>query len=125
MSTVFQQGNSKRPILNYSQDVPKGNVFMCKQIIPTNVKAEIDTLSFENRNEIITKIGDILFEKRQQIVKENKKDLKVIEEDDSMYDRLLLNQDRIQAMSQSCYALASINDPLKKYSQEENIQTKA
>jgi gamma-glutamyl phosphate reductase len=42
---------------------------------------------------------------------------------DFMYDRLLLTEQRIKAMSNSCYELIKILDPLSKFDNEKSLIT--
>ncbi|NUJ97906.1 glutamate-5-semialdehyde dehydrogenase [Candidatus Gracilibacteria bacterium] len=80
--------------------------------------------SFEMRNKLIKEIGDNIKKNKDLIIAENKKDLKKMTEDNPMRDRLLLDEKRINSMSEACYDLVDIEDPLLKYKDEKIIETK-
>jgi len=80
-------------------------------------------ISIEKRNKIIKDIWEKLSENKDLIISNNKKDLDVFDKENPMYDRLLLNEERIDSIKKWCYDLALIKDPLLKFEVEENIIT--
>ncbi len=83
----------------------------------------LTNLSFEKRNKIITDIWKNIIQNRELIKKENQKDLNKMDKNNSMYDRLFLDDSRIVWMANWCEELVKINDPEDKYSNEKIIKT--
>lgn len=81
-------------------------------------------LSFEKRNNIISDIWKAIIKNKDLIKMENQRDLTIMDISNPMYDRLLLNDDRIASISKWCDELIDIKDPLEKYNLEEKIETK-
>gem|GEM_PF-3526004 len=79
--------------------------------------------SFYIRNKLISKIAESIDKNRETILEENQKDLALMDKDNSLYDRLLLDNERIDGIIQACNELIEISDPLEKYNIEKNIQT--
>lgn len=75
------------------------------------------------RNKIIEEIWNIIIENIDIIKSENKKDLELINQSDSIYDRLLLTDNRINNISEWCYNLVKIDDPLSKYNSDKVLIT--
>lgn len=83
------------------------------------VSESFKNISIEKRNKIIKEIWDIISVNKNLIQVENQKDLKLMDINDSMYDRLLLTDNRIESITKSCYDLINIEDPLLKYNNDE------
>lgn len=98
------------------------NILNNLQIVKTASKS-ISNLSHLKRNKIICDIWKALINNKNRIKNENKKDLEKLEKTNTMYDRLLLTDDRIESMSNWCYKLITIKDPLKKYNKEKAKKT--
>lgn len=75
----------------------------------------IANYSTVQKNEILGKIAVDLRKKADFIVAENNKDLKAAEEEGiskALYDRLLLNRERINGMAVSIEEIAMLDDPI-------------
>lgn len=88
------------------------------------VSKDMNIISFQKRNDIITTLWKQLWLCIDRIKEENTKDLLMMDICDPMYDRLLLTDARILSMIQWCKILASMDDPLKKYDMEKGFITK-
>jgi glutamate-5-semialdehyde dehydrogenase len=67
------------------------------------------------KNNILRKIAADLKKKADYIIEENKKDLKSAEKDGvskALYDRLLLNKERVEGMAASIEEIAMLEDPV-------------
>ena len=72
-------------------------------------------LSMNQRNEILYSIALKIRERSQFIIDENEKDLKSAKDEgvtSALYDRLLLNADRLEGMACSVEDIAQLNDPV-------------
>jgi len=75
----------------------------------------ISSLTNSERNSILKNIAEKLREKRELIIKENDKDLKFAKESgvtSAFYDRLLLDEKRVEAMAVSVEQIAMLDDPI-------------
>lgn len=73
------------------------------------------TLSTKDKNEAILKIAEKLDENREKIVKENQKDVERARKKgmkDSLIDRLLLTEKRIDGMISACHTVVELEDPV-------------
>jgi glutamate-5-semialdehyde dehydrogenase len=84
----------------------------------------LTNLSFEKRNKIIGEIWKAIIKNKELIKRENQRDLANMDISNPMYDRLLLNDDRIISIGKWCDELVEIKNPLEKYNLEEKIETK-
>ncbi len=78
----------------------------------TTVLANLPT---KDKNKILREFSKTLLENKNLIQKENEKDLKYAKDNNlssAMIDRLLLNNDRIEAMSKSIDEIASLKEPV-------------
>ena len=78
----------------------------------TTILANLPT---KNKNKILREFSKTLLENKNLIQKENEKDLKYAKDNNlssAMIDRLLLNNDRIEAMSKSIDEIASLKEPV-------------
>ncbi|WP_345274971.1 glutamate-5-semialdehyde dehydrogenase [Litoribaculum gwangyangense] len=70
-------------------------------------------LSIEKRNAVLLKMASLLQKERKAIIEINKKDLEAYKGDDiSMYDRLKVDNSKVDEMIKSVTHLASQNDPI-------------
>ncbi len=70
-------------------------------------------LSIETRNAVLLKMAELLEQERSAIIKINKADLEAYDGDDiSMYDRLKVDDSKIDEMIKSATHLASQDDPV-------------
>jgi glutamate-5-semialdehyde dehydrogenase len=75
----------------------------------------IAKLSTIDKNNLLKKIASNLIKKTDSIVAENAKDLAMSKENNlssAMYDRLLLDKDRIMGMAKSIEEIADLEDPI-------------
>ena len=75
----------------------------------------ISSMTNSERNSILKKIAEKLRANRELIIKENDKDLKFAKESgvtSAFYDRLLLDEKRIEAMAVSVEEIAMLDDPI-------------
>lgn len=63
-------------------------------------------------SEVMIKLAQLLEENVAKILIENEKDLAKMDESDAMYDRVLLNEKRIQAMAASVREIAKYDSPV-------------
>lgn len=61
---------------------------------------------------ILLKLADLLEENVERILAENEKDLAKMDKNDAMYDRVLLNEKRIQAMAAGVREIAGYDSPV-------------
>ncbi len=79
----------------------------------------ISTMSTLDKNRILRKIAEKLREKKEQIIQENDRDLSDAKKSSlssAFYDRLLLDDKRIEAMAVSVEEIAMLEDPIGKIS---------
>ena len=86
-----------------------------------NAKKSISTLSDKDKQSIITRIAQIISEKKEDIIAENLKDLEKMSDADPKKDRLLLNSDRIVELSKSLVDVSNLEDPTNKILSEKTI----
>jgi glutamate-5-semialdehyde dehydrogenase len=76
---------------------------------------ELAILSTEEKNEALAKMGDRLLNEKDWILSENAKDIKAGKENgltESLLDRLLLTEDRIQQIVEGIRQLIKLEDPI-------------
>nr|MBC7614058.1 glutamate-5-semialdehyde dehydrogenase [Pseudopedobacter sp.] len=73
--------------------------------------AEISGLSANMKQQILEKLADELDAQLDKIISENKKDLDSMPNADPKKDRLLLNEERVNALAQSVREVAVLEDP--------------
>ena len=62
--------------------------------------------------EVLMKLAELLEKNTRKILNENEKDLAKMDKNDAMYDRVLLNEKRIQAMAASVREIAGYDSPV-------------
>lgn len=67
-------------------------------------------ISTEQKNSILESLATILEENTEKIVEENAKDLRLIEKENPLYDRLLLTVDRIASIAKDVRNTAKLHD---------------
>nr|BFD31113.1 glutamate-5-semialdehyde dehydrogenase [Pigmentibacter ruber] len=73
-------------------------------------------------NDILLDISNNLIKNKELIIDENKKDLANVNPQNPMYDRLLLNENRINAIANDLLNIIKIPSPLKKILEEKNLK---
>ncbi|WP_448634356.1 hypothetical protein [Pedobacter panaciterrae] len=86
-----------------------------------NAKKSISTLSDKDKQSIITRIAQIISERKEDIIAENLKDLEKMSDTDPKKDRLLLNAERIIELSKSLVDVSNLEDPTNKILSEKTI----
>lgn len=90
---------------------------MMKENIQEELKAAheatiaVKRLQDAEKQQLLTGIADSLEKRIDEVIQENKKDLERMDQEDPRYDRLLLNKDRILALSTSLKDVANLPDP--------------
>ena len=82
-----------------------------------NASRIISNLSTDKRNKILTNIAKMIRERKDFIIKENKKDLEHAKEaglTSAFCDRLMLNNDRLEGMAVSVEEISMLDDPVGK-----------
>lgn len=73
-------------------------------------------------NDILLDISNNLIKNKELIIDENKKDLANVNPQNPMYDRLLLNENRINTIANDLLNIIKIPSPLKKILEERNLK---
>lgn len=73
--------------------------------------AEMRRLTDEKKKAILNRLAVVLVENKAQIIAENLKDLVRMDLSDPKYDRLVLNESRIDALAESIQEIAVLPDP--------------
>ncbi|WP_240904868.1 glutamate-5-semialdehyde dehydrogenase [Sphingobacterium sp. SGR-19] len=90
---------------------------MMKESIQEELKAAheatiaVKRLTDNEKQQLLRDIASSLEQRIDDIIRENKKDLERMEREDPRYDRLLLDKDRILALSASLIDVANLPDP--------------
>src|SRR5688500_3417625 len=90
-----------------------------ESIIPLleKVKAaskEVNRLNNQQKNNLLLSLANLLKEHQARIIKENKKDLDKMSDDNPKKDRLLLNTARIEDLAHSLLDITKLEDPTNK-----------
>jgi len=73
--------------------------------------AGIRNLSDTQKTQLLNRLAVLIEQSKNQIMVENKKDLDLMDKADPKYDRLLLNESRIQGLADSLREVALLPDP--------------
>src|SRR5690606_9127480 len=90
---------------------------MMKESIQEELKAAheatiaVKRLTDNAKQQLLQDIAGSLEQRVEDIIRENKKDLERMDKEDPRYDRLLLDSDRILALSASLIDVANLPDP--------------
>ncbi len=90
------------------------------ELLCTNAQAASRQLALADtaqKNRVLLRIADLLEEKSERLIEENRQDLLEAEENGlakSMIDRLAVNPNRIHAMAESIRELSTLEDPVGK-----------
>lgn len=74
------------------------------------------------QNQILMDLASLLRNSVHEIMNENKKDLELMDKEDPKYDRLLLNEERIEAMAADVETVASLPYSKKKILEQRTLQ---
>ena len=86
----------------------------CKPIFKEAVKASrtLNVLEGDTINMILVEVAEATIANTEFIIKENKKDLDLMDSSDPAYDRLILNAERIEAIASDIRSVALLPGPL-------------
>ena len=88
------------------------------ELLCTNARAASRCLALadtETKNRVLFRMAELLIEKSDELIEENKKDLLEAEENGvarTMIDRLALNPNRLHGMAESLRELCQLEDPI-------------
>ncbi len=95
---------------------------MLEQFVATkNAQYDLPLIKHEIKQQIINALAHKLIENSDKIIEENRKDLVKLKEDDPKYDRLLLNDSRIQEIAQGLKKIAEFPSPIWKTLEEHTL----
>ena len=83
--------------------------------------AAVRRLSVAQRSELLNDLAEIVEQSKTIIMSENQKDLDLMDKADAKYDRLLLNESRIQGLADSLREVALLPDPTGEVLKEQNL----
>ena len=83
--------------------------------------AAVRRLSDAQRSQLLNYLAEIVEQSKVVIMSENQKDLDLMDKADAKYDRLLLNENRIQALADSLREVALLPDPTGEVLVERNL----
>ena len=88
----------------------------CTQIFKNSVKAgsTLNLLDQDKVNKVLLKVASFAVSETEYIINENVKDLKLMDQSDPRYDRLLLNPQRLESIASDIRIVASLPYPLGK-----------
>ncbi|STX28899.1 proA gamma-glutamyl phosphate reductase [Legionella beliardensis] len=75
---------------------------------------ELENLNSETRTQVLKDLATRVRAASEQLIIENKKDLDLMDSNDPKYDRLLLNQERIQSIARDIELVATLPNPIGK-----------
>jgi glutamate-5-semialdehyde dehydrogenase len=82
------------------------------------IARDFSQTTHDERNSLITNIAESLLVHKAGILGANEEDLKKIDKNDPLYDRVTLSEKRVEGMATACHELTVITDPLSdKYIQ--------
>lgn len=79
-------------------------------------------LSHDQKSMILLDLSSLLLDNRAEIIAENHKDLERMDPADPKYDRLLLNEKRIDSLAASLLEVAKLEDPSGKILSEKTLK---
>lgn len=82
----------------------------------------IAQISDKKINEILNKLAKKLILNRNKILKANSEDLKKIARNNPIYDRILLNTDRLNSIAESIKTIASYNSPVDRIIEQRKLK---
>lgn len=83
--------------------------------------ATVRRLSNAQRSQLLNYLAEIVEQSKALIMSENQKDLDLMDKADAKYDRLLLNENRIQSLADSLREVALLPDPTGEILVERNL----
>jgi glutamate-5-semialdehyde dehydrogenase len=88
----------------------------CTFIFKSVVKASrsLSLIDEKTVNKVLLMVAEAAVENAEYIISENKKDLALMDESDSKYDRLLLNTERIESIASEIKNVSKLSSPLDR-----------
>ncbi|MFC1647672.1 glutamate-5-semialdehyde dehydrogenase [Patescibacteria group bacterium] len=86
-----------------------------------NASRKLIKLSEKQINNVLNDVADAILENSAHLLEENKKDLEKMDLNDPKYDRLLLNQERLEAIASDIRNVAGLPSPLGKILEEKTL----
>ncbi|SEA33835.1 glutamate-5-semialdehyde dehydrogenase [Segatella bryantii] len=90
-----------------------------------NVKAASKSLTLikdETRNEILQAVAEAILAHKEEILAANRSDLSRMDKSNKVYDRLLLNDKRLEDIAADMYHVATLPSPLGKTLKEKTLE---
>lgn len=91
------------------------------QILIQANQVKVGLVSHETRNAVLRTLAQLLREQTKEILNENQKDLEAFSPTHPMFDRLLLNSDRLNALARDVEKITTFEDPLGKKLEQKNM----
>jgi glutamate-5-semialdehyde dehydrogenase len=85
------------------------------------VSQKLVLISEEKVNGILNSLADLLEKNITEIIKENAKDLEKIDKSEHVYDRILLNEERIKEIAESVRAISAYASPINVSLEEKTL----
>jgi glutamate-5-semialdehyde dehydrogenase len=88
----------------------------CTPVFKSVVKASraLSLIDEKTVNKVLLMVAEAAVENAEFIISENKKDLALMDESDSKYDRLLLNTERIESIASEIKNVSNLSSPLDR-----------
>ncbi len=78
-------------------------------------------ISDEQRNQVISDVADAILENHERMLKANAEDLKRMEKSNPLYDRLQLNEQRLEAIAGDMRKVATLPSPLGRITRQKTL----
>ena len=78
-------------------------------------------ISDEQRNQVISDVADAILENQERMLKANAEDLKRMEKSNPLYDRLQLNEQRLEAIAGDMRKVATLPSPLGRITRQKTL----
>ena len=83
---------------------------------------ELNLIDDKIINQALLKVALLIIKSKKEILQENAKDLRKISKDDPVYDRILLNGERIEGIANSLKLIAKYKSPIGKTLEERKLE---
>ncbi|MFC1616353.1 glutamate-5-semialdehyde dehydrogenase [Patescibacteria group bacterium] len=82
------------------------------------------TFSSDEKNQVLKKLADALRKKSEYILEKNLLDLNELDQNDPLYDRLQLTEERIEEIADSLMQISNLEDPIEDVIEERTLENK-
>ena len=86
-----------------------------------NASRTLNLVGEEKKNELLLALADATEKHIDEILKANAEDLSKMDKSDSMYDRLLLTEDRLKGIAADIRKVAQLPSPLNKVLEQRTL----